>query len=217
MARGILLVKAALGVAGFGLFAVGGYNLMSTGCPLGSCGDSTQTQAVAATGDDCPLGCSGEKTGDCEGEASGECCSKGANVQAAAMSDLECSAHGADACPGMTAMSGCTGQTQSVAASGCTGQTQSVTASGCTGQTQSVTASGCTREQHTGTCTEGEKAACAEKAAAHEGCLEECDANCTEAEKAACAAGECPAECKERCEKEADAGNAAEPAESGNG
>jgi len=61
MNRGVLLLKAAIGVVGLSLVGVGGYNLISTGCPLGSCAsDTTAVTAVAADAEDCPLGCEGD-------------------------------------------------------------------------------------------------------------------------------------------------------------
>jgi len=60
-------VLAIVGLIGLG---VGGYNMLRTGCPLGTCQDSTDavvTTVAASTAETaekaCPLGCSGEKPG----------------------------------------------------------------------------------------------------------------------------------------------------------
>ncbi len=62
MNRGILLLKAAIGVVGLSLVGVGGFNFISTGCPLGigACSTTTAQVATVAADTDCPLGCDGD-------------------------------------------------------------------------------------------------------------------------------------------------------------
>lgn len=67
MACGTLcLLKPVIALAGIAAVGIGGYNLASTGCVLGSCGsDQTANMTAASTpADACPMGgCSEEKAG----------------------------------------------------------------------------------------------------------------------------------------------------------
>ncbi len=54
----ISLVKPVIALVGLAAVGVGGYNLVTTGCPLGTCQEEAAvTTAATSTGDECALGC----------------------------------------------------------------------------------------------------------------------------------------------------------------